>query len=111
MATLPPITAAPTARFAAKRPPISHAEMARRDALKAIAQDIPDPEEYAWHLPKPYCFWLAQAYRSQDPANAGCYRVADEHIPDMFSLGLCDRDGYLMAFGQAVRRAMQRQSA
>lgn len=100
----------PRAAFAAKLVPARYTK-ARRDALRAIARDIPDPEAFAWWLPKPYCFWLLEAWRAQDPENSGCWRVSEDRAKLLFTLGLCDRDGYLMAFGNAVRKAMIAQSA
>lgn len=83
----------------------------RRDALEAIARDIPDPYQFAWHLERPWCFQLATAYRSQDAQNAGCWRVKPEYAPDLFAMGVCDRDGFLGAFGNSVRKALLEQGA
>jgi hypothetical protein len=82
-----------------------------RDAMRSFARGIPDPFVFAWHLEKPYCFWIEQAWRSQDPNNSGCYRVSQKRAAEMFPMGLCDRDGYLTAFGNAVRKAIEEQSA
>ena len=90
-----------------ERPPApTTAELQRieRDALKAIARDIPDPAEFAMQLPAPYAEALAKAHTAQDPANAGCKRVSLEATRACFAMGLTDRDGYLGAFGMAVRR-------
>lgn len=93
------------------QPTTAELERIHHDAMKAFARNLPDPFWYAWYLEKPYCFWMEQAWRSQDPLNSGCYRVSEKRAKELFPMGLCDRDGYLTVFGNAVRKAIEEQAA
>lgn len=81
---------------------------ARIDALRAIARDIPDPAEYASHLPD----WAVEALLSatKDHADGWCAPAATAAA--LRPLGLV---GYgtrgLTAFGWAVRQALKRTDA
>lgn len=80
---------------------------ARRDAARAIACDIPDPVEYARHVPLRIAVALVEAH-----GHAQGRRVAlgfADLFADMRDMGLMDagtNKAFLTAFGLQVRRAL-----
>lgn len=103
---LPPPAPRP-ANYAAAPDP--GALQARRDAMKAIARDLPDPARYAQSLPLPVVQALEGARKSY-----GAWRFADDVHPDvmrwMRAAGLAymaKDDPCLTYYAQRVRRALQ----
>lgn len=89
-------------------PPIADNGRAYRDAMKAIARDLPVPEKVARYLPLEQVEALSMAYRSQD----GCFRLRGQDMereaPLMRLHGLVEMRGpYLTAFGMQVRKALR----
>lgn len=82
--------------------------MARQDALRAIARDIPDPEDYAYHLP----LWAADALLAATKHSSYGWRVPRRLALRLRPYGLVAyNDDGLTAFGWAVRCALKRQDA
>lgn len=97
--------------YGAEHPSIS-CEAAYRDALRAIARDVPDPAEFARQLPLVFVESLLTATRSQDPLHCGEFRVSDEMARPMQQLGLVAVGGpYLGLFGGRVRKALIEEEA
>lgn len=81
---------------------------ARLDAAKAIALDIPDPDDYARHMPLLLCRALLTAWSYQSYG----WMVSREIAPYLRPLGLVAyNDCGLTAFGYSVLRALRRQDA
>lgn len=82
--------------------------MARKDAMKAIARDIPDPDDYARYLPLPIVTALLSAWNYQSYG----WAVSREIAPYLRPLGLVAYNGCgLTAFGYSVLLALRRQDA
>jgi hypothetical protein len=80
---------------------------ARKDALLAIARDIPDPDDYAQQMSLELAEALAGATRSPQG-----YRVRPEVAGWMRPFGLVEYGGrHLTAFGSAVRQALLQEDA
>jgi len=72
---------------------------AHHDYLRSLLAELPDPEKLIWHLPDAVVAALLGAWRSDN----ACRRVCESAC---FSWGLCDRDGFLTAYGMKVRHAL-----
>lgn len=98
-------------REAAFRAVRSERDRAKRDALRAIARDIPDPAEYARQCP----LWIAEALvAARYVPQANEFRVSLDTAVKLKPYGLVDAGTgitALTAFAIAVRRALQAQDA
>ena len=98
----------PNGWIVAKPPVPKKARRARLDFLRQSIADLPDPRAVAFYLEAHLAFALLKAWQSQDPANAGQWRVADEYTRELQALGLVACGGpYLNNFGKDVRRALR----
>ena len=94
------------------RPPCTSEDLARvrRDALRAIARDIPDPVEFGEFLLLDYPRLhdaLRGAWTSRDSRWAGEWRVDDACVRPLQKLGVvCIGEPTLTIFGKAVRGAI-----
>lgn len=83
-------------------------EKARRDAMEAIARDIPDPKRIAFDLASCEIEALYRATRGQD----GMFRLLRDDRSshagnELFSRGIVEARGpYLTGFGHRVRKAV-----
>ena len=81
---------------------------ARQDAMKAIARDIPDPDDYARLMPLSLVTALLSAWNYQSYG----WIVSREIAPYLRPLGLVAyNDCGLTAFGYSVMLALRRQDA
>lgn len=80
-------------------------DRARRDAMKAIARDIPDPALFARLMPLVLADALAGAWH---PSGRICeWQVAEGHAVLLRPWGLCEYGGRcLTGFGVSVRRVL-----
>lgn len=82
-------------------------ERARRDAESAIARDVPDPADYAYHAPLWMVEALIAAYPATDLSNRGCLRVSHEAAAKLRPYGIVEARGvHLSVFGTRVRNAL-----
>lgn len=94
------------------RPPCTSADLdrARRDAMKAIARDIPDPAEFAEFLLLEYPrlhVAVRDAWTARDTRWAGEWRVDDACVRPLQKLGVVNiAEPTLSNFGKAVRAAI-----
>lgn len=98
-----PTSALPETAAAAVAVAKRNAVRARRDALVAIARDIPEPTDFARHLP----LGVVTALRNARIRNGGCYQASVEWAAALRSYSLVEYGGRcLTAFGIAVRREL-----
>lgn len=82
-------------------------ELAKMDAIAGIRLTIPDPAEYARHVP----MWMAEVLIGARKSQAG-YKVSPQDAVDLRPWGLVEARGcYITAFGIAVRRELRAENA
>jgi len=81
-------------------------ERAYRDYLRSLLADLPAPAELAYRLPDAVIGSLLTARRSKRDT-CGTLRLQNS---ECFQWGLCDRDGFLTAYGMKVRRFLMEEA-
>lgn len=79
------------------------AELARREALRAMCWAIPDPVEFAEYMPLAIAELLDEAWLVHS-----CWRISKASAPHLRPYGLCEYGGpFLTGFGIKVLHAFR----